>query len=124
MTVIFKSRKEITFCEVFALISRSYAGYISGIYSRIDGIRKKEIGLFALATSYLAIFLHNLNFTVRTRQIIRNRAAATLRRPQEKQHIVSNEGCLQNQREHHIILTKDEVAQPTAVSEIIPHQEC
>ena len=52
-----------------------------------------------------------------TRQIIRYRATATLRRPQIKQYTISNERGLQNQREHHIILTNYETTHPTAVSE-------
>ena len=46
---------------------------------------------------------------IRTRQIIRYRATATLRRPQIKQYTASNEGggVLQNQREHHDKVKKD-----------------
>ena len=54
----------------------------------------------------------------RTRQIIRYRATATLRRPQNKQYSASKLGeVLQNQQEHYIILTKYEAVHPTAVSE-------
>ena len=62
---------------------------------------------------------------LKTRQIIRYRASATLRRLQIKQYTASKEGgggLLQNQREHHMILTKYEAVLTTAVSEIIPHQ--
>ena len=54
----------------------------------------------------------------RTRQIIRYRATATLRRPQKKA-ICSLKigGGLQNQQEHQRILTKYEAVHPTAVSE-------
>ena len=54
----------------------------------------------------------------RTRQIIRYRATATFRRPQIKQNTASKQGGgLENQREHHIILTKYEAVHPTAISE-------
>ena len=55
----------------------------------------------------------------RTRQIIRYRATATPRRPQIKQCTASKKegGGLQNQREHHIILTKYEAVHQTAVTE-------
>ena len=52
------------------------------------------------------------------RQINRYRATATLWQPQIKQYTTSNEGMgLQNQREHHIILTEYEATHPTAVWE-------
>ena len=53
-----------------------------------------------------------------TRTIIRYRVAATLRQPQIKQDTASNKGeGLQNQRDHHIILTKYDAVHSTAVSE-------
>ena len=39
-------------------------------------------------------------------------------------HCLKWGGGLQNQREHHIIVTKYEAVHPTAVSESIPHQGC
>ena len=52
----------------------------------------------------------------KTRQIIRYRATATLRRPQIKQCIASIEGWgLQSQREHQIILTKYVAVHPMYV---------
>ena len=46
----------------------------------------------------------NMESEARTRQIIRYRATATLRRPQIKQYTASKEGVgLQNKREHHMI---------------------
>ena len=57
-------------------------------------------------------------FYSRTRQIIRYQSTATLRRPKIKQYTASNEGGgLQNQRQHHIILTKYVVVHPMAFSE-------
>ena len=54
----------------------------------------------------------------RTRQIIRYRETATLRRPQIKQYTDSkDEGGVQTQRKHHIILTKYEAVHRTGVSE-------
>ena len=54
-----------------------------------------------------------------TRQIIRCQITVTLRRTQTKQDIVSNEGGgVTKPTGHHIILTKNGVVHPTAVSEI------
>ena len=47
----------------------------------------------------------------RTRQIIRYRVTATLRRSQIKQYTALNERVLQIQQDHHIILTKYEEVQ-------------
>ena len=63
---------------------------------------------------------------MRTRQIIRYRATATIWRPQMKRYTASNEmrggggEGLPNQQERHtkcIVLTKYEAVQPTGVSE-------
>ena len=57
-----------------------------------------------------------MNKSIRgTRQIIRYRATATLRRSPIKHNNASNEKGLQHQREHHIILTKYEAVHPTGV---------
>ena len=63
----------------------------------------------------LAIMVISTNCLVtRTRQIIRYRATATLRRPQNKQYSAQNWG-VQNKQEHHIILTKYEAVHPIIV---------
>ena len=56
-----------------------------------------------------------LHFNKRTRQIIRYRATATLRRPQKSNIQPQNRGELQNQQEYHIIFTKFEAVHQTAV---------
>ena len=54
----------------------------------------------------------------RTKQIIHNRATATLRRAQIKKYTKSKDtGGLQNQPKNYINLTKYEAVHPTAVSE-------
>ena len=66
-------------------------------------------------------FLSNLylqNETNNPISISSNIATATLRRPEINQYTASIEGeGLQNQQNHHIILTKYEALHPTAVSE-------
>ena len=52
----------------------------------------------------------NIKINARTRQIIRYRATATLRRPQIKRYTASNEVGVHNQQEHHILLTKYEAS--------------
>ena len=62
--------------------------------------------------SYLILLLK------RARQINRCLVTANLRRPQIKQDTASNEwDVVQNQYEHHIILTKYKAVHPTIVSE-------
>ena len=53
----------------------------------------------------------------RTRQIIRYRATATIKRPQINQYIASNKGAGLQTWEHHIIFTKYEAVHPMALSE-------
>ena len=54
---------------------------------------------------------------LRTRQIIRCRLTATLRRHQTKQNTTLNWGRVRNQLEHRILLTKFESVQTTVFSE-------
>ena len=55
----------------------------------------------------------------RKSQITRCRVTATFWRPQIKQYTVSNDGAVQNQRIHHVILTKYEAVYLTVVSGIV-----
>ena len=63
-----------------------------------------KLGLHNDCRPYYISAFHGLTYQ-RTIQIIRYRATATLRRPSIKHSIKRGVG-LQNQREHHIILTK------------------
>ena len=55
--------------------------------------------------------------TLQEQDVILYRATATIGRPQMKPYPASKDVGVQNQREHHIILTKYEAVHPTAVSE-------
>ena len=58
-----------------------------------------------------------LNIMTNTIPIIRCQGTVILRRPQIKQDTALIEAGIQNQREHHIILTKYEAMHPTVILE-------
>ena len=81
--------------------------------------RPMSFNALSLLLSLLyVVVLEYFATSIRTRQIIRYRATANLQRPQIKHNTASKwGGGVQNQRRHHIILTKYIAVHPTAVSE-------
>ena len=99
--------QSIAFVFVFhlGLYMKSTRGFVLHINKKYPTRRCDNVG-------------SSMHCIVRTRQIIRYRATATLRQPQIKQYSTTKEGGgLPMQRQHHIILTKSEAVNPMVVSE-------
>ena len=122
LTIVFKACSQSIFSNFVAALQSGhtvFSGFLLYLPHNIYWLKNSHSKDMNLTLGFQARAISICDWHSRTRQIIRYRATATLRRPAKKSNIQPQNrgGGLQNQQEHHIILTKYEAVHPTAISE-------